>query len=255
MEAGSSRFLRVAQRNSRTAQSTPGHEHDDEVGVTVPLFRRLSRHSSHGTDRWRQAAFLFFPSDVIGWCLCDRDSPQPIRYRTFPACNLQAAGARSLRRSQFGVPSNHTGQVYRLEKRSETLEHPFKCRRQRVNRTVASNVDRERHLRQSVERVKERLRIGGGGGSRTFPQPLEPVSYTFDKENEVPKGPLCRGYRTRIVHGGFLVKTLIGWPTRRSSCVKGAVVEAGRIGLPSEETNDRERSCFSHVHLCLVSVA
>ena len=33
------------------------------------------------------------------------------------------------------------------------------------------------------------------------------------------------------------------------------VVEAGRIELPSEETNDRERSCFSQVHLCLVSVA
>ena len=42
---------------------------------------------------------------------------------------------------------------------------------------------------------------------------------------------------------------------RRSSCAKGAVVEAGRIELPSEETNDRERSCFSHVHLCLVVAA
>jgi hypothetical protein len=30
------------------------------------------------------------------------------------------------------------------------------------------------------------------------------------------------------------------------------VVEAGRIELPSEETNDREHSCFSQVHLCLV---
>jgi hypothetical protein len=40
-----------------------------------------------------------------------------------------------------------------------------------------------------------------------------------------------------------------------NSKAKSEVVEAGRIELPSEETNDRERSCFSHVHLCLVSVA
>ena len=36
---------------------------------------------------------------------------------------------------------------------------------------------------------------------------------------------------------------------------KNCLVEAGRIELPSEETNDREHSCFSQVHLCLVSVA
>jgi hypothetical protein len=31
------------------------------------------------------------------------------------------------------------------------------------------------------------------------------------------------------------------------------LVEAGRIELPSEETNDKEHSCFSNVHLCLVA--
>ena len=43
--------------------------------------------------------------------------------------------------------------------------------------------------------------LGGGGGSRTFPQLLFSVRYKFYKGNEVPKGPLCRGNRTRIVHG------------------------------------------------------
>jgi hypothetical protein len=30
---------------------------------------------------------------------------------------------------------------------------------------------------------------------------LEPATYTFYEEYEVPKVPLCRGYRTPIVHG------------------------------------------------------
>ena len=51
------------------------------------------------------------------------------------------------------------------------------------------------------------------------------------------------------------MRKLIGWANATVIVCKGAVVEAGRIELPSEETNDRERSCFSHVHLCLVSVA
>ena len=98
-------------------------------------------------------------------------------------------------------------------------------------------------------------KIGGGGGSRTFPQPLEPATYTFYKEYEVPKVPLCRGYRTPIVHGGLFERAPLMSKLGPNCKAKGEVVEAGRIELPSEETNDRERSCFSHVHLCLVSVA
>ncbi len=99
------------------------------------------------------------------------------------------------------------------------------------------------------------LEVGGGGGSRTFPQPLEPATYTFYKEYEVPKVPLCRGYRTPIVHGGLFERPPLMSKPGPNCKAKGEVVEAGRIELPSEETNDRERSCFSHVHLCLVSVA
>lgn len=96
---------------------------------------------------------------------------------------------------------------------------------------------------------------GGGGGSRTFPQPLEPATYTFYKEYEVPKVPLCRGYRTPIVHGGLFERPPLMSKPGPNCKAKGEVVEAGRIELPSEETDDRERSCFSQVHLCLVSVA
>jgi endonuclease-8 len=91
--------------------------------------------------------------------------------------------------------------------------------------------------------------------SRTFPQPLEPATYTFYKEYEVPKVPLCRGYRTPIVHGGLFERPRLMSKPGPNCKAKGEVVEAGRIELPSEETNDREHSCFSHVHLCLVSVA
>jgi hypothetical protein len=98
-------------------------------------------------------------------------------------------------------------------------------------------------------------KFGGGGGSQTFPQPSEPATCTFYKGYEVPKVPLCRGYRTPIVHGDPILETAVDVQTGLNSKAKSEVVEAGRIELPSEETNDRERSCFSHVHLCLVSVA
>jgi hypothetical protein len=36
-------------------------------------------------------------------------------------------------------------------------------------------------------------------------------------------------------------------------CADDVLVEAGRIELPSEGTNDRELSCFFLVHFCLVT--
>ena len=109
--------------------------------------------------------------------------------------------------------------------------------------------------RITINRTYREFRFGGGGGSRTFPQPLEPATYTFYKEYEVPKVPLCRGYRTPIVHGGLFERPPLMSKPEPNCKAKGEVVEAGRIELPSEETDDRERSCFSQVHLCLVSVA
>jgi hypothetical protein len=100
--------------------------------------------------------------------------------------------------------------------------------------------------------IDNKRKYGGGGGSRTFPQPLEPATYTFYKEYEVPKVPLCRGYRTPIVHGGLFERPPLMSKPGPNCKAKGEVVEAGRIELPSEETNDRERSCFSHVPLCIV---
>lgn len=39
----------------------------------------------------------------------------------------------------------------------------------------------------------------------------------------------------------------------RDGDVEEKLVEAGRIELPSEETNDKRHSCFSRYHLCLVA--